>query len=88
MFGPFTGSVGAETFTIPSGNKMFFDVLTVPIFSSSNEDSITSFVFLTNHSKARKQLEIETLAFCVLSRMIGKQLVESCPRWMALLHEY
>ena len=67
---------------------MFFDVLTVPIFSSSNEDSITSFVFLTNHSKARKQLEIETLAFCVLSRMIGKQLVESCPRWMALLHEY
>ena len=43
---------------------------------------------LTNHSIVRKQLEIETLAFCVLSRMIGKQLVESCPRWMALLHEY
>ena len=21
-------------------------------------------------------------------RMIGKQLAESCPRWMALLHEY
>ena len=56
--------------------------------NSSNENSTTSFVLLTNHSIARKQLEIETLAFCVLSRMIGKQLVESCPRWMALLHEY